>query len=451
MVYRTGAKTKPTFSINFPLLVFTVVVGFLVVTAPTLFDKWVNRNGSVPQVGGATNQIDLTPQTIAISNNVLLKDNAVDSATGLAQLRVVFTAEQMAIISRNGVEVSYQVNRGEAGSFAFDSQNDREFVSEITAEDFQPGVHSLTIVVGVWESVPVEFTVTYPLYVTWTFDWEGYDVKQEHLDTIARQSEVHGIPLTHFFNPRIYTNPELSSERAQELTEWVINRRDHNGDAIGLHLHMQPDIVQAAGVEVREDAQHWGSNLKDGYDVLTSEYSYDDMVKMLNWSKNVFENQGLGTPIMYRAGGWYADGETLRAVHDTGFKVDSSARTEYAFGHDNVAGHWHVAADQNPYRINLDDQNDTNGTSRLWEFPNTGADSWSFSAQQMIERFELQHNEVLTEPRVVTFLSHPEWYHVDAPKMDQVLAHTDQFLFAAGHGNVVYAPLSAVYTVWENK
>jgi len=451
MVYRTGAKTKSTFSINIPLLVFTVIVGFLVVIAPTLFDKWVNRNGSVPQVGGATNQIDLTPQRITISRQVLLKGYTFQPESGEATLAIDFTEEQIEIISRNAINVTYHVNDDSSTTLSFDVQDNTEYRTNLSAEDFEPGVHTITVSIGEWESVPVEFTVTYPLYVTWTFDWEGYDVKEEHLSTIARQSEEHGIPLTHFFNPRIYTNPELSPARAQELTEWVIDRRGRYGDDIGLHLHMQPDMVRAAGVEVREDAQHWGSNLKDGYDVLTSEYSYEDMVKMLNWSKNMFGMNGLGSPIMYRAGGWYADNEILQAVHDTGFKIDSSARTEYAFGHDKIAGHWHIAADQSPYRINLNNQNDTNGTSRLWEFPNTGADSWSFSAQQMIERFELQHEEVLTEPRVVTFLSHPEWYNVDAPKMDQVLGHTDQFLFDAGHGNVVYAPLSAVYTVWENK
>src|SRR5690606_28658143 len=123
----------------------------------------------------------------------------------------------------------------------------------------------------------------------------GYDVKREHLDTIARQSNEHGVPLTHFFNPRIYTNPNLSPTRAQELTNWVIARRDAHGDDIGLHLHMQPDMVRAAGVEVQENATRWGSNLKDGYDVLTSEYTYSDMVKMLNWSKSMFNSRGLGT------------------------------------------------------------------------------------------------------------------------------------------------------------
>jgi len=451
MVYRTGLPTKSAFSLNLPLLAVTIAVGFLIVIAPSFIENWSNRNGSVPQVGGATNQIDLSPQEITISRQVLLKENTLQPESGEAILSVTFADEQLEVINRNDILVQYHVSANGLRTFSFDSKRGTEFTSKLSAEDFEPGVHSLVVTIGDWQSDPVEFTVTYPLYVTWTFDWEGYDVKQEHLDTIARQSHEHGIPLTHFFNPRIYTNPELSPARAQELTNWVIARRDAQGDDIGLHLHMQPDMVRAAGVEVREDAAHWGSNLKDGYDVLTSEYSYNDMVKMLNWSKNMFEIRGLGTPIMYRAGGWYADEEILRAVHDTGFRVDSSARTEYAFGHAHVAGHWNIAADQSPYRLNLNNQNDVNGTSDLWEFPNSGADSWSFSVQQMIERFELQHGQVLTEPRVVTFLSHPEWYHVDAPKMDQVLAHTDQFVHSADRGNVVYATLSAVYTVWENK
>lgn len=451
MVYRAGVTTKSPFSINIPLLVLTVVIGFLVVATPSLVEKWVNRNGSVPKVGGAVNQIDLSPQSISLSRQILLKGNTLPPESGEALLRVAFTEQQIEVISNNNVQVQYHVSANELRTFGFDTKRGVEFTSQVSAEDFDPGVYNLVVTIGDWQSTSLELTVTYPLYVTWTFDWEGYDVKQEHLDTIVRQSNEHEIPLTHFFNPRIYTNPNLSPARAQELTNWVIARRDVQGDDIGLHLHMQPDMVRAAGVEVQENAARWGSNLKDGYDVLTSEYSYGDMVKMLNWSKSMFKSRGLGTPIMYRAGGWYADEEILQAVHDTGFALDSSARTEYAFGHGHVAGHWNIAADQSPYRLNLNDQNDVNGTSGLWEFPNTGADSWSFTAAQMIERFELQHGQVLTEPHVVTFLSHPEWYNVDAPKMDQVLAHTDQFLHSADRGNVVYATLSAVYTVWENK
>lgn len=453
MVNTMKPSIKSSFSLHYPLLILTIITGMGIVVVPSLLTDPLSKSLVIePQVGGVTTAVNVEPIEISLSQNILLKENTLDPTTGVAELRVRFVEDQIDAINEQSIAVEYHIVGSGIQSGQFEEESATIFQGVLSAEELEPGKYSVIVTVGEWQSEPIPLTVSYPLYVTWTFDWEGYDVKNEYLDSIAKLSETHdNFPLTHFFNPRIYTNPELSQERAAYLTNWVLSRANKNNDAIGLHLHMQPDMVQAAGVTVREDAAKWGSSLHDGYDVLTSEYSYDDMVKMLEWSKNMFTMHRLPSPIMYRTGGWFADEEVLRAVHDTGFMIDSSARTAYAFGKNNVSGHWNIQPDQGPYRLNLNDQNDIYGTSRLWEFPNSGADSWAFSTEQIIERFTLQYDEVLYEPRVVTFLSHPEWFHVDAPKMEQVLTHTDGYLHSQNSGNVVYATLDDVYTVWQDR
>ena len=49
------------------------------------------------------------------------------------------------------------------------------------------------------------FVISYPYYLVWTIDWEGYDIKNQYLDEMAEISENHhDIPMAHFFSPRIY-------------------------------------------------------------------------------------------------------------------------------------------------------------------------------------------------------------------------------------------------------
>lgn len=297
------------------------------------------------------------------------------------------------------------------------------------------------------------FNVSYPIYVTWTLDWEGYNVSDQYLSDLVEISQKHNnLPLTHFFNPRLYTNREISADRQAFLTNWVINRRDQAGDAIGLHLHMFPDMVEAAGVHPHENPIKWGNPRDDGYDILTSDYSYDETLTMLNWSKRVFEQKGLGTPKMFRAGGWFADIDTLRAVQAAGFDLDSSGRTAYSFGKNNVQGYWTLADTTQPYRPNITDQNSAAAPQfDLWEFPNNGGDSWAYTTEQMIERFDRNYSSpVLEQKRLVTYLSHPEWFHVDKPKVDAVFSHTDQFLYTQDRGPVVYITLQDAYTIWSN-
>lgn len=372
------------------------------------------------------------------------------SLTFSAELSHEFTAAAGSAISLN-----YLISETETGE-KMDRGEGNRFSADIFVGNLKPGQYTVEARVespnGGFTSSGVGFVVSYPLYVTWTLDWEGYDIPQTYLNDLVEISQKHGMPITHFFNPRLYTSPDISRPRAQYLTEWVKERRDKNGDAIGLHLHMFPDLVSAAGVNPRT-SPNWGSWKTDGYDIITSAYTYDETGRMLEWSKNIFEKNGLGIPTMFRAGGWFADEETLQALNDAGFELDSSGRTKYTFGENKVTGPWELSAATRPYRLNSNDQNIVDSpTIDLWEFPDNGADSWAYSAEQLIARFKANFTgEPISDKQIVTYLSHPEWFSKDKPKIEILFQELERFRNSTDRGPVIYITLDQAYQIWAGR
>lgn len=301
---------------------------------------------------------------------------------------------------------------------------------QISAQFFSP--------CGTFDSQAVEAFVSYPLYVAWTLDWEGYDVKQAHLDSIDATAQKYALPITHFFNPRIYTRGKLTAARQDYLTAWV---KERENDSIGLHLHMFKDMVEAAGVTPHEEPA-WGitSFHDEGYDVPTSSYTLEEQKQMLSWAKNIFAEKGLGTPLMFRAGGWFADETTLKALADSGFLLDSSGRTKYTLGSNKLAGAWDLSPTTQPYQ------------SHVWEFPNNGGDSWAFSTEAMYQRFlDNFGGAPLSEKKLVTYLSHPQWFDKEGPKMEALFAQIEEYLYAKGDGPVVYITLDQALEIWSSQ
>ena len=374
------------------------------------------------------------------------------------QKSIAFTVElspEFSAAANSDISLSYSIPSTEKGGEMLREGTNR-FSAEIFVGDLKPGSYTVVARVespsGNFISQEVGFVVSYPLYVTWTLDWEGYDVKEDYLNAIDAIADKHGIPVTHFFNPRIYTSSAISKSRADYLTSWVIERKNSRGDEIGLHMHMFPDMVSAAGV-IPHYEPAWGSTLKDGYDILASNYSYSDTVKMLEWSKKIFSQKGLGTPISFRAGGWFADEATLRAVQDTGFGLDSSGRTKYTFGENGVAGHWDLSATTHPYQLNAKNQNLIGSpTMDLWEFPDNGADSWAYSTEQLIDRFQANYSgKPLSDKQVVTYLSHPEWFWKDKPKIEALFTKLGKSANSADRGPVIYITLEKAYQIWAGR
>lgn len=337
---------------------------------------------------------------------------------------------------------------------SLDKFDDLSFKGSINAATLWPGEYTLATNLSPacsnLEIPTVKFFVSYPFYVAWTLDWEGYDVKDEYLSGISDLAKNSNVPITHFFNPRIYTSG-LPEARQNYLTTWVKERKIKNGDAIGLHLHMFEDMVTAAGTSPQKDPA-WGTKAKDGYDILLSGYSSNDTIKILEWSKAIFAQNGLGVPVMFRAGGWFADEETLSALQETGFILDSSGRTAYTFGTNRIEGHWNLKAITQPYQPNPADQNLAIDGSGFWEFPNNGGDSWAYTGENLIARFRANFSGTpLGERKIVTYLTHPNYFGKEGPAMVTLFNEVDRYLYTKDAGPVIYINLEEAYTIWAGQ
>jgi hypothetical protein len=88
----------------------------------------------------------------------------------------------------------------------------------------------------------------------------------------------------------------------------------------------------------------------------------------------------------------------------------------------------------------------------LWEFPDNGADSWAYSTGQLIARFKANFSgESLFEKQVVTYLSHPEWFSKDKPKVEALFTELELFSNTADRGPVIYITLEKAYQIWAGR
>jgi hypothetical protein len=341
-----------------------------------------------------------------------------------------------------------------------DNMGGRSYQASIKINDLPVGKYQVQAVarqpenkLKLIESGYTTFFVTYPLYVTWTQDWEGWDVPDGWLTDLDAFANRYGVPMTHFFNPRIYVTNAVSKERAAKLTLWVSERAQKHNDEIGLHLHMWYDMVQAAGVTPRY-TPYAGWLYGDGGGVAAYAYPADEMKKILQWSKDQFQANGLPIPISFRAGGWLLGTNTLAALEQTGFLIESSGRTAWEeFVRKGFPVPWNLSETTRPYKPNREDMNSSaEPTFNIWEFPNNGADSIWFDAPEMIRRFDLNYpnkGTILEQPQVLTYLSHPPFYSIDKPRMEQVFNYISNYLYKDDHGPVVYTTLESAYYSWD--
>lgn len=328
--------------------------------------------------------------------------------------------------------------------FAPSKIEDSIFELEIPLDILQPGEYNLkTIVSGKnYESDTLSFKVSYPLYVTWTIDWEGYDVSEDNLKEIRDISINSQMPLTTFFNPRIFIATDIPDHRKTRLVEWALQGKREYGDEIGLHLHMHQDMIAAAGLEPKTEPR-WGGR-ENGHDVLTTAYEYEEYKTLVEWALQRFAENGLPVPISYRAGGWFMDEENLKVLDDLGFKIDSSGREAIKYGPNQIENPWNLFSTTRPYKPSVNDQNSTKQpTLNLWEFPNNGMDSTNRNYDILIEKFNDNYaDKPLTETQVVTYLSHPHWFtQLDSEDMKKTFAFIDKYKYEKDQGAVVYVTL----------
>ncbi len=296
------------------------------------------------------------------------------------------------------------------------------------------------------------FFISYPIFVNWSMDWEGFGVNQEDLNDIADIVSKYGVKLTHYFNPRIYvtdqyTGNAVSRELAIYYTNWVINRRNTYREEIGLHIHLYPDLLNEVGIEPVSGAGIVGIG-RDEH--MLQSYSVEDLVEIFEWSIEKFEENNIGMPLAFRSGAWMSGPNVLEALEEVGILIDSSGRTAGVLNPSIGASSripWNLTATTKPYQPNIDDINSAAPPNfDLWEFPNNGADSYWFSAEEMISRFNQNYKTIMEEPQVVTYLSHPHQFKTfDSQKIRGLLGYIDQYDYSEDKGPAVYSTLEKVY------
>lgn len=411
------------------------------------------KGGEIVNCAAISPRVDTVLEKANIARKWYLIDDTLEKEYTEITLNIPNTEMPEAIIKYFTLKYSIE-NTNVNGNLEYDS-DEKNWFAKVDLSKLEANSYNLVLSADIKDceygnKKELAFNLSSPVYVTWTLDWEGTDVSNENLVRIADISSKYGVPVTHFFNPYIYHT--LSSARQKTLTDWI-KGRENAGDAIGLHLHMYKTYVSKAGVTPRE--LRWGyDGYGTGYDVPTQEYSYDEFMKILSLAKSDFAKQGLGTPTMYRAGGWFADEEILMALQDSGFTIDSSGRTAYKLGYNNITGPWNLTNTTQPYQLNSKDQNITdNPDMTLWEVPNNGASSWDFDAKQLINHFNQNYSGGINKgTKVVTFLSHPQGFEQrDNPRINELLTDIAKYSFNSDNGPLIYTTVDKIPAVSQNR
>lgn len=339
---------------------------------------------------------------------------------------------------------------------AAEKTNDYNYKAVFNADDLEPGEYTVT---AFMEDRPTNVSntlnikVSYPLVVTWTLDYEGYDVSDANLKAISDFSEKFGMPLTHLFNPRIFIASEITKERSDYLVGWVMNRYTQKNDQIGLHLHMHCDMISAIGMKPKTQP-NWGGRT-NCHDVLTSAYNYNDFTRIIKWAKNQFNAHGLPVPLIYRAGGWFIGETQLKVLQDQGFVIDTSGRSTYVWGVNKQVGPWTLSATTHPYFPSEKEQNSSEPAPQLTiaEIPNNGMDSTNNDAQVLKAIFDENYqNKPLDKFQVLTYMSHPHWFTLyDKKRVDDLLTYIGKNKIIDDNGPVIYLTSQQAYDYWDKK
>jgi hypothetical protein len=253
-----------------------------------------------------------------------------------------------------------------------------------------------------------EIVISEPQYVVWTLDFEGDASSDEAMANTADIADVHKIPMTIMWNPRVWTTTQVPAARAAAMLTWT-KARIANGDELSLHLHMWTDFVRAAGL-VPRTAPSWAGR-GDGYDVPITAYPEQDQRTLLDYSLRLMAEHDLARPTTFRAGGQFANDATLRTLAALGFVADCSAVPAGGFG--RLPLPWTLAADAQPYRPSPADANKPGGDLPLLEAPTIGGNTYGYTERsiQPIIRADLSYlappGEIALTRRAITIVSHP--------------------------------------------
>jgi len=238
--------------------------------------------------------------------------------------------------------------------------------------------------------------------------------------------------------------------------------RDEWHDEIGLHFHPYCHFVEAAGLTCRTSPTYATSWRDPGYTVFCGAYTEDEFLTLLRTADALFEMNGLGKPVTFRAGGWSLEAHTLRALAADGFVADTSANDwmrleEWAGVEGTSLYEWNrmqwasIDERSQPYWPNTEDLlSDEAPHAGVLEVPDNGILADYVTTQEMIEILDANWDGgALPEPRQLSIGYHPPSLSVSYhARIDGALDHIDQLLAVNDEGPIVYATLSEMQLVW---
>lgn len=162
-----------------------------------------------------------------------------------------------------------------------------------------------------------------------TVDWEGRDLRD---DNIAAMKDLHAkfpqVKVVHFLNAAYFTKSDSDAAAAKAEIASAIAP----GDEKALHIHGWKRLFEASGVSFISGPTFWGTTLKPnecfydcGHEVPLSNYSVEDLRKVVRFSLDTLETQGFGRAKSFRCGGWMAKENVREAIAAEGLTYEESA------------------------------------------------------------------------------------------------------------------------------
>ena len=344
------------------------------------------------------------------------------------------------------------------------------FVLSADIADLEVGTHDVLFAAdgAATAFARVDLHRSHPYYVLVTTDWDFSDPGQDAMDFHDEMHEQHpGVLITHFIGPYTFTDPDLPDAREAEIVAWAQRLRDDFGDEIGLHIHPYCHFVEHAGVTCNTAESTVYADDTSGYTIGLWAYGDTDFRTLLEAADLLFMERDLGKPVTFRAGGWTATIDTLRALAATGYVADTSANNwarmeEWIPDPPFVTGilyswnmeHWATIDDTSqPYYPNdTDVLSPEDPTLSILEVPDNAIMVDYVSLEEMTDIFEQNWDGTpLATPTTLTMGWHPSasFSEQEKQRVDGLLDLADLHLASEGDGPVVYTNLRdmpAVFT-----
>jgi hypothetical protein len=196
--------------------------------------------------------------------------------------------------------------------------------------------------------------------------------------------ERYGLPIVFFLE--VLNKYYFGEEESKSVCQYILGR----GHDVQLHLH--PNYLNFTTPDP----------MKRQYSDMICDYSLEKQIEFLTDGRQSLINYGAPNVIAFRAGNFGANHDTLTALEQTGFLIDSSYNKTFLGG---------------DCRLNGIDIDDTEKIGNIWEFPITNFSEPNFKGGRHYRPLDIngvsfaQMRRVLEEsvekgPRNITILMH---------------------------------------------